>query len=74
MSSFWLYINDTEKQSEQKRRKIAGWTITLVCVGILVFASAASVECLPRFVIFCKLILQFPRLLFIFLISGLNIS
>ncbi|KAF3441211.1 hypothetical protein FNV43_RR15124 [Rhamnella rubrinervis] len=36
-----------EKQSEQTRRKIAGWTITFVCVGVLIFASAASVECLP---------------------------
>ncbi|EXB68044.1 Cationic amino acid transporter 4 [Morus notabilis] len=33
-----------EKKSEQMRRKIAAWAITFLCIGILVFASAASAE------------------------------
>ncbi|PON36558.1 Amino acid/polyamine transporter [Parasponia andersonii] len=36
-----------EKRSELTRRKIAAWAITFVCLGILAFASAASVEVLP---------------------------
>lgn len=34
--------------SEKNRRKIAGWTILLTCVGALVLTSAASSVCLPR--------------------------
>ncbi|XP_012070384.1 cationic amino acid transporter 4, vacuolar [Jatropha curcas] len=36
-----------DEQSEQKRRRIAAWSITAVCIGVLVFTSAASFE-LPR--------------------------
>uniref|UniRef100_A0A6M2EH68 Cationic amino acid transporter C-terminal domain-containing protein n=1 Tax=Populus davidiana TaxID=266767 RepID=A0A6M2EH68_9ROSI len=35
------------EQNEQKRRKIAAWNIALVCVGVFVLASAASVENIP---------------------------
>lgn len=31
---------------------MAGWTIAFLCIGILIFASAASAESLPRFVSF----------------------
>ncbi|XP_059594863.1 cationic amino acid transporter 2, vacuolar isoform X2 [Vitis vinifera] len=39
-------------QNEQKRRKIAAWSITLLCIGVLVLTSAASAEkfwrlCMP---------------------------
>ncbi|KAK9671339.1 hypothetical protein RND81_12G023200 [Saponaria officinalis] len=34
--------------SDDKRRKIAGWTIMLTCVGILLLTSAASYVLLPR--------------------------
>ncbi|KAF9661225.1 hypothetical protein SADUNF_Sadunf19G0046100 [Salix dunnii] len=34
-------------QNQQKRRKIAAWNIALVCIGVLVLASAASVENIP---------------------------
>ncbi|XP_057954370.1 cationic amino acid transporter 4, vacuolar-like isoform X2 [Malania oleifera] len=37
-----------DEQSDQKRRKIAAWNIALACVGVLVLASAASAEDLPR--------------------------
>nr|GMD43140.1 cationic amino acid transporter 4, vacuolar-like [Ipomoea batatas] len=40
--------------NELRRRKIAAWAITLVCVGILLLVSAASAESLssiPRFLI-----------------------
>ncbi|XP_019187625.1 PREDICTED: cationic amino acid transporter 4, vacuolar-like isoform X1 [Ipomoea nil] len=40
--------------NELRRRKIAAWAITLVCVGILLFVSAASAEGLssiPRFLV-----------------------
>lgn len=33
--------------SEKNRRKIAGWTILLICVGALVLTSAASSVRLP---------------------------
>lgn len=33
--------------SDDKRRKIAGWTIMLTCVGVLVLTSAASYVALP---------------------------
>lgn len=39
-------------QNEQKRRKIAAWSITLLCIGVLVLTSAASAEnfwSIPRF-------------------------
>ncbi|KAG7964298.1 hypothetical protein I3843_09G163300 [Carya illinoinensis] len=36
-----------DEQKKQMRRKIAGWTITLLCIGIVILASAASVQYLP---------------------------
>ncbi|KAH9618687.1 hypothetical protein KSS87_000806 [Heliosperma pusillum] len=42
-------INTTDELSDDKRRKVAGWTIMLTCVGVLLFTSAASYELLPRF-------------------------
>ncbi|XP_019187626.1 PREDICTED: cationic amino acid transporter 4, vacuolar-like isoform X2 [Ipomoea nil] len=44
----------TQGSNELRRRKIAAWAITLVCVGILLFVSAASAEGLssiPRFLV-----------------------
>ncbi|KAG6642823.1 cationic amino acid transporter 4, vacuolar-like isoform X3 [Carya illinoinensis] len=38
-----------DEQKKQMRRKIAGWTITLLCIGIVILASAASVQYLPSF-------------------------
>lgn len=35
------------KENELRRRKIASWSITLICTGILVLSSAASAEDLP---------------------------
>ncbi|KAK9986847.1 hypothetical protein SO802_031798 [Lithocarpus litseifolius] len=34
-------------QKEQMRRKIAAWTIALLCIGVLILASSASAEFLP---------------------------
>ncbi|KAF3944897.1 hypothetical protein CMV_028678, partial [Castanea mollissima] len=34
-------------QKGQMRRKIAAWTITLLCIGVLILASSASAEFLP---------------------------
>ncbi|KAK6944549.1 Amino acid/polyamine transporter I [Dillenia turbinata] len=39
---------EKDEKIEQRRRKVAGWNITLSCIGILVFASAASAEKLPN--------------------------
>lgn len=39
-------VQDGHKQ--QMRRKNAAWAITLLCIGILILASAASAEYLPR--------------------------
>ncbi|KAG6696829.1 hypothetical protein I3842_09G168500 [Carya illinoinensis] len=36
-----------DEQKKQMRRKIAGWAITLLCIGIVILASAASVQYLP---------------------------
>ncbi|XP_041024124.1 cationic amino acid transporter 4, vacuolar [Juglans microcarpa x Juglans regia] len=36
-----------DEQKEQMRRKIAGWTIALLCIGIVILASAASAQYLP---------------------------
>ncbi|GMY20298.1 cationic amino acid transporter 4, vacuolar-like isoform X1 [Fagus crenata] len=41
-------------QKEQKRRKIAAWNITLLCIGVLILASSASAEYLPRLVYFSE--------------------
>lgn len=37
-----------QKEKEVRRRKIAAWNIFLVCTGVLVLVSAASVADLPR--------------------------
>ncbi|XP_061356756.1 cationic amino acid transporter 4, vacuolar-like isoform X3 [Gastrolobium bilobum] len=37
-----------DEQNEKTRRKIAAWTITLLCIGILMVASAASADRCPR--------------------------
>ncbi|KAH7522777.1 hypothetical protein FEM48_Zijuj07G0174400 [Ziziphus jujuba var. spinosa] len=44
-----------EEKGEQRRRKMAGWTIAILCIGILILASAASGESLSRIlrIIFC---------------------
>lgn len=55
--SYWLHINSTEEKGEQRRRKMAGWTIAILCIGILILASAASGESLSRFVIFLEIFL-----------------
>ncbi|KAJ4969818.1 hypothetical protein NE237_002917 [Protea cynaroides] len=39
--------SDQDKLDEQKRRKIAGWNIAFVCIGVLLLTSAASAEYLP---------------------------
>ncbi|XP_018833429.2 cationic amino acid transporter 4, vacuolar-like [Juglans regia] len=36
-----------DEQKEKMRRKIAGWTIALLCIGIVILASAASAQYLP---------------------------
>ncbi|KAI4301023.1 hypothetical protein L6164_034342 [Bauhinia variegata] len=44
-----------DKQNELARRKVAAWTIALLCVGIIILASAASAEGCPsilRFTLF----------------------
>ncbi|XP_050212707.1 cationic amino acid transporter 4, vacuolar-like isoform X2 [Mercurialis annua] len=35
-------------QNQLKRRKIAAWSITTICIGVLILTSAASFEFLPR--------------------------
>ncbi|KAK6232751.1 hypothetical protein SCA6_002824 [Theobroma cacao] len=37
-----------DKQNQQRRRKIAMWSIALFCIGVLVLTSAAAAEYLPR--------------------------
>ncbi|KAJ1409120.1 Cationic amino acid transporter, C-terminal [Sesbania bispinosa] len=37
-----------DEQIEKARRKLAAWTIGLLCIGIVVVASAASAEWCPR--------------------------
>lgn len=41
------FNTEKEKIDETKRRKMAGWSIILVCVGVIVFASAASAKAIP---------------------------
>ncbi|KAJ9131860.1 hypothetical protein P3X46_034767 [Hevea brasiliensis] len=36
-----------DEQNQLKRRKIAAWSITIICIGVLVLTSAASYEFLP---------------------------
>ncbi|KAK6243556.1 hypothetical protein QUC31_009965 [Theobroma cacao] len=36
-----------DKQNQQRRRKIAMWSIALFCIGVLVLTSAAAAEYLP---------------------------
>ncbi|WCJ43567.1 cationic amino acid transporter 2 [Euphorbia peplus] len=36
-----------DEQNQQKRRKIAAWSIAIICVGILVLTLAPSLEILP---------------------------
>ncbi|XP_002525691.2 cationic amino acid transporter 4, vacuolar [Ricinus communis] len=36
-----------DEENQQKRRKIAAWSITIVCIGVIVLTSAASFEILP---------------------------
>lgn len=54
MSFFMLLANHTDEPNQLKRRKIAAWSITIICIGVLVLTYAASYEFLPRFVICCK--------------------
>ncbi|KAF6134221.1 hypothetical protein GIB67_010020 [Kingdonia uniflora] len=46
-----LIVKDIEQDNldEQKRRKIAVWSIAFVCIGVLILTSAASAEYLPSF-------------------------
>ncbi|XP_071696693.1 cationic amino acid transporter 2, vacuolar-like isoform X2 [Rutidosis leptorrhynchoides] len=36
-----------DERNEERRRKMAAWSITIVCAGVLVFASAASAKTIP---------------------------
>ena len=47
---FCLHVHKSDVQNEQKRRKIAAWSITLLCIGVLVLTSAASAENFWRYV------------------------
>ncbi|CAK7341539.1 unnamed protein product [Dovyalis caffra] len=44
-------FDESDEQTQQKRRKIAAWNIALVCIGVLVLASAASVENIPSLIV-----------------------
>jgi len=46
--AYHFVMNMTDTISDVKRRKIAGWTIMLTCVGVLLLTSAASYVRLPR--------------------------
>ncbi|KAG5083173.1 hypothetical protein JHK82_053342 [Glycine max] len=37
-----------DEQNEKARRKLASWTIALLCIGILIVTSAASADWCPR--------------------------
>lgn len=50
VSPFALLVSDII--DENMRRKIAGWTIMLTCVGVVLLTSAASYVNLPRWVSF----------------------
>ncbi|XP_057507068.1 cationic amino acid transporter 2, vacuolar-like isoform X1 [Actinidia eriantha] len=61
-------VNFAARDNELKRRKIASWSITFVCTGALVLASAASAKDLPGI----------PRFVLcglggVFLLSGLTV-
>ncbi|XP_074282513.1 cationic amino acid transporter 3, mitochondrial-like isoform X1 [Silene latifolia] len=45
--TFKQVVEGNYKLSDDKRRKIAGWTIMLTCVGVLLLTSAASYVLLP---------------------------
>jgi len=38
----------TEQRNEKTRRKLAAWTIALLCIGILIVTGSASAERCPR--------------------------
>lgn len=42
-----LKENDSDKMDEEKRRKLATWSIAFVCVGVLILTSSASIASLP---------------------------
>lgn len=42
----------TEQRNEKTRRKLAAWTIALLCIGILIVTGSASAERCPRSVKF----------------------
>jgi hypothetical protein len=50
---FWLPY--TEQRNEKSRRKLAAWTIVLLCIGILIVTGSASAERCPRSVNFDQL-------------------
>ena len=55
----WGYIVYTDEKNKQTRRKLAAWTIALLCVGIVIIAGAASAEWCPRSVNFENLLTSF---------------
>nr|XP_043608302.1 cationic amino acid transporter 2, vacuolar-like isoform X2 [Erigeron canadensis] len=42
------YRTQKDEEQEARRRKIAAWSIAIVCVGVLVLASAASAKSIPK--------------------------
>lgn len=48
---FCLVLFYIDKGQEARRRKMAAWSITIVCAGVLVLASAASAKNLPTYVV-----------------------
>lgn len=44
-----LKDNNSDKMNEQKRRKLATWSIAFVCIGVLILTSSASFTSLPLF-------------------------
>ncbi|KAL7594867.1 cationic amino acid transporter 2, vacuolar isoform X1 [Lactuca sativa] len=40
-------LTQKDKGDEARRRKMAAWSISIVCAGVIVFASAASAKAIP---------------------------
>ncbi|CAN1246080.1 Cationic amino acid transporter 4, vacuolar [Linum grandiflorum] len=47
-----MYILTLDDVNHEKRRMIAAWSITVVCIGVLILTCSASSEYLPRFLRF----------------------
>ncbi|CAN1271856.1 Cationic amino acid transporter 2, vacuolar [Linum perenne] len=50
------FVCDIDDGNHERRRKIAAWSITVVCIGVLILTYSASAEYPPRFLRFTSCI------------------